>query len=458
MKAEGSGWTLAAAWAAIRKSWYLIVGLTILGGVVGYGISATTTPLYQSTATLYFAMNQGTTGSDLNQGSSYTQSQMLSFAQLATSSRVLSEVIDDLELDVTPRELSRSISIAIPQDTAILDVQVTWPDPELAADIANGVSVELTEVLQDVVAKGPDGAATITADVIDEAVVPQFQALPNKTRDAGLAAILGFVVGVLAAFVVSLADTRIRNEASLARVTDLPYLGSITRVKSDGPAGLVVARDPHSHIAEDFRRVQSALAFANVDGTARRLLVTSASPGDGKSTFAANLAVTLAELGENTLLIDADLRRPRAGELFGLDSSVGLTSAVSGSVALEDAVIRWRESGPDLLLSGSVPPNSASILTSRAFQELLDKATDGYGVVVIDSPPVLTVADTNLIAPLVDGVLIVVDAAKTSRAQLAATIRTLEGAGARITGIVLNRVRLGRDRQSYYTEPSKKKN
>jgi len=451
MKADAMGWSLGGAWAAIRKFWIVIVGMAIIGGVAGYGVSSATTPQYQSKATLYFAMNQGTTGSDLNQGSNYTQSQMLSFAQLATSSLVLSQVIDDLHLGVTPKELARSIAVVIPQDTAILSVEVSSSDPERAADTANAISNELADVVQDVVAKGPDQKPTIVPSVIDEAVVPQFQSSPNKSRDAVLAAVLGLVLGVLIAFIATIADSRVRNEAALARVTDLPFLGSITRTKRGADAGLVVVREPRSHVTEDFRRVQSALAFANIDGESRRLLVTSASPAEGKSTFSANLAVTLADLGERTLLVDADLRRPRVGEIFGLDSSVGLTSVVLGSVDLPEAVIPWRESGPSLLLSGEVPPNSATVLTSHAFSEMLDEAAQGNDVVVIDSPPVLTVADTNLLAPLVDGVVIVVDASKTSRTQLAATIRTLEGAGAAILGVVLNKVRLARGRTTYYT-------
>lgn len=426
--------------------------MAIVGGAAGYAIAATTTPQFQATATLYFAMNQGTTGTDLNQGSTYTQSQMLSFAQLATSSLVLEQVIDDLDLDTTARALSRSIAIAIPQDTTILDVQVTSPDAVEAAAIANAVSIELTEALPNVVAKGTEGAATITASVINGAVVPEFQALPNKTRDAALAAVLGLVLGVFAAFIATIADNRVRNEAAVARVTDVPYLGSVTRTKRGTSASLVVVREPRSHVAEDFRRVQSALAFANVDGGARRILVTSASPAEGKSTFSSNLAVTLSDLGENTLLIDADLRRPRVGDIFGIDSAAGLTAVVRGAMSTGDAIVRWRESGPDLLTSGTVPPNPASILTSRSFEELLAEVSATHDVTLIDSPPVLTVADTNLLAPLVDGVLVVVDASKTTRSQLDATLRTLETAGAPILGIVLNKVRLPRGRRTYYSE------
>ncbi|ALX66287.1 polysaccharide biosynthesis tyrosine autokinase [Microbacterium sp. XT11] len=452
MKADATGWSLGSAWAAIRKFWYVIIGMAVIGGAVAYGISSTTTPQFQSTATLYFAMNQGTTGTDLNQGSTYTQSQMLSFAQLATSSRVLAPVIDDLGLDSTPKELTRNIAITIPQDTTILSVEVTSTSAKRAAEIANAISEELSGAVEEIVAKSVDQKPTIVPSVIDEAVVPQFQSLPNKSRDGALGGVLGLVLGILVAFIATIADTKVRNEAALARVTDLPYLGSITRTKRGTDAGLITVREPRSHIAEDFRRVQSALAFANVDGESRRLLITSASPAEGKSTFSANLAVTLADLGERTLLIDADLRRPRAGEIFGLDSSVGLTSVVLGSVDLSEAVVPWRASGPNLLLSGEVPPNSASVLTSHAFADVLDEAGEGNDVVVIDSPPVLTVADTNLLAPLADGVVIVVDASKTSRPQLAATIRTLEGAGASIIGIVLNKVRLARGRTTYYTE------
>lgn len=452
MKAESTGWSLGSAWAAVRKFWYVIIGMAVIGGAVGYGISATTPPQFQSTATLYFAMTQGTTGTDLNQGSTYTQSQMLSFAQLATSSRVLTPVIEDLGLDATPKELTRNIAITIPQDTTILSVEVTSTSAKRAAAIANAISEELSDAVKTIVARGVDQKPTIVPSVIDEAVVPEFQALPNKSKDAGLAAVLGLVLGILVAFVATIADTKVRNEAALARVTDLPYLGSITRTKRGSDAGLIVVREPRSHVAEDFRRVQSALAFANVDGTSRRLLITSGSPAEGKSTFSANLALTLCDLGENTLLIDADLRRPRIGEIFGLDATIGLTSVVLGSVELTEAVIPWRETGPDLLLSGEVPPNSASVLTSHAFAEVLNDASEGHDVVVIDSPPALTVADTNLIASLVDGVVIVVDASKTSRPQLAATIRTLAGSGAPILGVVLNKVRPARGRTSYYTQ------
>ncbi len=453
MTTEPVQWNLSHVWEALRKFWALVIGFAIIGGAVGYLVSSTVPPQFQSRASLYFALNQGTSGADLNQGSAYTQNQMLSFARLATSSRVLDLVIDDLDLTTTPRDLARSITITIPQDTVILDVVATSGDPERAAAVANSVAAQLARVVLDVGAESVEGAATISASVIDDAVAPTVQTTPNKTRDALLAAAIGLMLGVLAAFVATIADTRVRNEAAVARVTDLPVLGVVTRAKRGVGAGLVVAREPHDPVAEDMRRIQSALAFTALDSTSRRLLITSSSPAEGKSTFSSNLALTLADAGERTLVVDADLRRPRVGELFGLDGSVGLTTALVGEVDLADAIVPWRESGPDVLTSGALPPNPATVVTSQAFRSLLDSASQRYDAVIIDSPPVLTVADSNLLAPLADGVVIVVDSTKTRRPQLANTIRSIESAGGRIIGIVLNKARASKHRNTYYADP-----
>lgn len=450
MKPEPSAWTLATMWDALRKFWLLIVGLTVLGGLAGFAISSTVTPAFQSTATLYFALNQGTSASDLAQGSTYTQNQMLSFAQLATSSRVLQPVIDELDLDTTPRVLARSVEVTIPQDTVILQVQASSTDPAEAADIANTVSESLTDIVREVAPKGPAGAATITAQVIDEAVVPLVQSVPNKPRDAALGGILGLVMGVLAALTITLADTRVRNEGALRQVVDAPLLGAITKVPGDG--GLVVAREPLGHMSEEFRRVRAALSFANVSDSARLLLVTSSTPSEGKSTFSSNLALTLAGLRHRVLLIDADLRRPRVADYFGIEGAVGLTTVLVGEVGFDVAKTAWGSSTLDLLTSGSIPPNPAEILTSDAMRDLLREASEQYDYVVVDSPPILSVADATLIAPMLDGVVVVVDASRTRRAQLANSVGILQSSGARILGVVLNKAKAPSSRRSYYTE------
>lgn len=448
---EPSGWTLTRVWDALRKLWLAILAITVLGGVAGLGLSATVTPVYESTATLYFSLSQGDSASDLNQGSTYTQNQMLSFAQLATSSRVLRPVIDDLGLDETPRTLARSIEVTIPLNTVILEIKSSSGDPESAAEIANGVADSLTAVVREISPSSANGSSRISANLVDEAVVPNVQALPNKPRDALLGAVVGLLLGVLAALLWTLLDTRVPNETVLSQVVPAPVLGSISRVRGNGERGLYVAREPLGHTSEEFRRIRAALSYSGVAEKVQRLMVTSVSPGEGKSMFASNLGLTLAGLRNNVLIIDADLRRPRVADYFGLEGSVGLTTVLLGDVSIEDARMTRPGSTLDVLPSGSIPPNPAEMLTSDAMKRLLEEATARYDYVIIDSPPVMSVADANLLAPFVDGVIVVVDAGKTRRNQLIQAAASLESAGGRIVGLVLNKVRRKRKESAYYT-------
>lgn len=452
MSSEPTAWTFRRVLDSLRKFWLGIVALTLVGGGMGLGLSVLQTPMYDSTASLYFALSSGNSAVDLNQGSTYTQNQMLSFAQLATSSRVLEPVIEELGLDLTPRQLARSLTIEIPLQTVILEVTSTDASAKQAARIANSVARSLVDVVQAVAPESSAGSASITAKIIDKAVRPEVQSSPNKTKNAGLGALLGLLVGVLTAMVVSLADTKVRNAEVAASVTDVPVLGQITRMPTREGAALVVARQPLSHGAEEYRQIRSALAFANVDGRASTLLVTSAGPGEGKSTFAANMSLALAETRERVLVIDADLRRPRVAPYFGVEGAVGLTGVLLGEVDLADAISTRADSTLDILTAGVVAPNPSEILASAAMRNLIAQAEELYDLVVIDSPPVLSVADANLLAPLVSGVLLIADATKTSRAQLAAAVDGLRVAGAHVLGVVLNRVRPPRRRDDYYVD------
>ena len=449
MMPESSGWTLTRVWDALKKFWLAIVAITVLGGVAGVGLSSTVTPVYESTATLYFSLSQGSSASDLNQGSTYTQNQMLSFAQLATSSRVLQPVIDELELDSTPRTLARAVEVTIPLNTVILEIKASSEWAESAAEIANGVAGSLTEVVREISPTGVEGAASISATLVDEAVEPSVQALPNKPRDALLGAAIGFLLGVLAAFLWTLLDTRLPNETVLSQVVPAPVLGSISRVRGNGERGLYVAREPLGHTSEEFRRIRAALSYSSVTESVQKLLVTSVSPGEGKSMFASNLGLTLAGLQHKVLIIDADLRRPRVAEYFGLEGAVGLTTVLVGDVSFESAKMSRPGVSLDILPPGSIPPNPSEILTSDAMKRLLKEASERYDFVIIDSPPVLSVADANLLAPFVDGAIVVVDASKTRRTQLVQTASSLESAGGRIIGLVLNKVRRSRMESAY---------
>lgn len=439
--------------AAIRKLWWVVVAAGLIGALAAFGYTGQQAPSFRSTATLYFALHQGTSASDLNQGSAYTQSQMLSFAQLATSSRVLQPVIDELDMDITPRNLARSLQVSIPQSTVTLQITANSLQAQRAADLANAVAAELIDVVQDVAPKTPEGASSITAQVIDEAVPPLFQTSPNRPRDTVIGGFLGGISGLAAVFLFAVLDTRIRNEEALQKAGGDPVLGVITRDKELAAGGVAVARAPMGFVAEEFRRLRSALAYTNVGRRNRILLVTSVTPGDGKSTISVNLSMTLAMHQKSVLLIDADLRRPKVHEHLGIDDDVGLTDVLLGNIAIQEASFAVPDSSLEALASGGIPPNPAQLITSEAMADVIGQASEAYDWVIIDSPPSLSVADAALLAPLVDGVIVVVST-KTSRAEFAHCVQGLETSGARIIGTVLNGTRGDRRRKAYYRAPA----
>jgi len=446
---SSSTMSVARALGVLRKRWYIVLAATLLGGIGAFAASSTVTPIYHSTASLYFSLRTASSGSDINQGSAYTQAQMLSFARLATSALVLDPVADELDDDLSATQLRRMMSVTIPQNTVILDVRVGSTDPERAALVANTVADSLIDAVDEVAPEDADGAATVSARSIEPATPAMFQTSPNKQQDAMLGAIIGFLLSSVAVVLASVLDTRVRSEATLKSITELPVLGSIEQTPLSSDPRPVAIRQPNGSAAESFRHVRSGLRFASASHETRSLAITSSVPAEGKTWLAANLAFVLAETGKRVLLVDADLRKPRVADAFGIVGSVGLTTVLIDAIPLRSAVQEWPRSSLEILPSGAVPPNPAELLASGRMKEIIQQLVDAYDLVVIDTAPVQAVADATMIAQQVDSVLVVADTTRVRRAQLASTIATLERSGAHISGVVLNRVK-AKPRDSYY--------
>ena len=447
--ATTSNMSVARAIGVLRKRWWIVLIATLLGGVVAFVASSTVTPIYHSTASLYFSLRTASSGSDINQGSAYTQAQMLSFARLATSSVVLDPVADELDAGLSTTQLRRMMTVTIPQNTVILDVRVGSSDPERAADVANAIADSLIAAVDEVAPASDEGEATVTARSIDPANPAAFQTSPNKQQDALLGAIVGFLLASVAVVLVAALDTRVRSASALKAITELPVLGSIEETSFTTDPRPVAIRQPNGSAAEAFRQVRSGLRFASASHETRKLAITSSRPAEGKTWTAANLAFVLAETGKRVLLIDADLRKPKVADVFGLIGAVGLTTVLIDAIPLADAVQPWPRSTLEILPAGAVPPNPAELLASERMKEILDQVADDYDLIVVDTAPVQVVADATVIAQQVDSVLIVADTTRVRRAQLAATIEALERTGAHISGVVLNRVK-PRPRHDYY--------
>jgi capsular exopolysaccharide synthesis family protein len=449
--------SVTRAVGVLRKRWYIVLVATLLGAVGAFAASSTVTPVFHSTASLYFSLATASSGSDINQGSAYTQAQMLSFARLATSAIVLDPVADQLDGDLTPTQLRRLMTVTIPQNTVILDVRVGSTDPELAARIANAVAASLVAAVDEVAPEASEGNATVTARSIEPATPAIFQSSPNKQQDALLGAIIGFLLSSVVIVLASALDTRVRSETTLKAITDLPLLGSIEQTPLSSDPRPVAIRQPNGSAAESFRHVRSGLRFASASHETRSLAITSSVPAEGKTWLAANLAFVIAETGKRVLLVDADLRKPRVADAYGLVGSVGLTTVLIDAIPLQSAVQPWPRSTLEILPSGAVPPNPAELLASERMKELIQEVARDYDLVVIDTAPVQVVADATMIAQQVDSILIVADTTRVRRAQLVATIEALERTDAHIAGVVLNRVKPSPRHDSYYVSEEEPK-
>ena len=253
---------------------------------------------------------------------------------------------------------------------------------------------------------------------------------------AGLVA--GLLLGISAAVLRQMLDTRIHQPQVLRDITESPVLGVIPFERTARKSPLVVNTLGRSVRAEALRQLRTNLQFVDVERPVRVLVVTSSVAGEGKSTTAANLALSFAEYRRSVLLIEADLRRPRVADYLGLDRTLGLTNVLAGQVAVDEVLQSWGDAGLVVLPSGSIPPNPSELLGSPAMLDLLRHLKARFDMIVIDTPPLLPVTDGAVAAAFADGAVLVVRYGKTKRAQIAAAARSLKSVDARLLGSILN--------------------
>jgi capsular exopolysaccharide synthesis family protein len=484
----------------------LILGIAILAVASALGLSFKQTPQYTSESKVWVKAQSAP-------GQPPVDPNMDTEKELAQSVLLAQAVQEDLGLKGDPLKLLDHLSVGVEPNTSILTIAYEDPKPEGAQRLAQafaddyllfrlqqteqGIQETISQINQRMsaidkeIADLDDQLATATTpeeidsltqqrdalllqknayaqqlaglelptgnglgQVTQDATLPASPSSPNYPLNGALALVLGVILGVAIVLLLERLDDRLRGRKDLEVYTGAPVLTVVPRIsgwrKKDQPV-MVTRSDPQSPAAEAHRTLRTAVLFATSQRGAKTIIVTSPHAGEGKSSTTANLGVALAQAGKRVVLVSADLRKPRLHNFFGVRATPGLTNMLAGEVSAFEVLVQPGIENLRILPSGPVPGNPAEILGSEAMLRVLSELSEAADIVLIDTPPVLAVADAIALTPFVDGLLFVVDMQSTTRSSVQHAWEQLAQVDAPIIGSVLNNFDPGKGHAySYY--------
>jgi polysaccharide biosynthesis transport protein len=284
--------------------------------------------------------------------------------------------------------------------------------------------------------------------VVDAAETPRRPATPNTRNNLLLALFGGTTLAVGLAFLFEYLDNRIKSPDELKQHLGLAFLGLVPALFDKTIDNPLINNGVPGNFSESFRAVRTSLLFSSADTGGRSVVITSTGPGEGKTVVATNLAVALAQAGLRVLLIDADMRKPRVHIVFKRAQAPGLSNILVGNAKVSESVGTTTVPGLWVLPAGQLPPNPAELLGSKRFRDFLASLSQHFDWVLVDTPPVMAVTDSSVVAHVVTGVVFVVGAEMTSRHAAQRAVERIESTRAKFIGAVLNRVDL--QHNSYY--------
>jgi succinoglycan biosynthesis transport protein ExoP len=425
----------------------LIIGLLlIVGALAGLGVALVSTKIYKASAELFVTIQAGSNAADLSEGSGFLTNEIDSYAAVVTTPTVVDPAVAQLGALPDLSTLESDVSATVASGLTLITITASSPDPQSTARFVNAVGRSFARLAPSLQGTGKQ-RIPIAVTTVESASVPSAPSSPRKSLDVALGALLGLLLGVVIAIGRGVIDTTIRTPEDLAAVTSLPILGLTPKARRVKRSPLAVVGDGDSPRAESYRRLAANLQFVDPDGLARTLLVTSATPGEGKSLTAMNLGLAFAEAGRNVVVVDLDFRRPSLAKYLGVDAVPGVGDVLTGAASLDDA-LRDLDVPPTstegkcrFLTAGTVPPNPAALISGDRLTEVLAELSTNFDHVVLDGSPLLAVADAVLLANEVDGVVLVVGAGTVRREAIEQSVEQLSTVRARVLGLSVNRLR-----------------
>jgi capsular exopolysaccharide synthesis family protein len=423
--------------AALRAAWWLPVVGVLVSAFAALGASLLQTPQFSSHTQVFVSTTDSASTSDVFQGSQFSQQRVTSYARLLTGEELAQRVIDRLDLDASPSQLSRQVTAVAGADTVLIDITVTDASPARAQEIARALGVEFTSFVAELEATDSTGASPVKVTVTDPPDLPGEPSSPQMARNIALAGLVGLVIGAGLAILRVRMDRSVKDPDEIEALTGAPAIGTILRDEALEKQHVILRSDT-SRTAEDYRQLRTNLQFLNIDRPPKVIMVSSAVPSEGKTTVVVNLALALADSGSRVTIVEADLRRPKVTRYLGMVGGVGLTNILAGTAELDEVVQPYGGGQLSVIAAGPTPPNPGELLSSRHMAALIEKLRGNNDFVLVDAPPLLPVADSTGLAVLMDGVLLSVRYGSTTKDQLRQAAMTLDRVGGKTLGVILN--------------------
>ena len=425
------------------KNWLVVLTSMLVGLLLALGLSALLTAKYESTASLYVSVRAGTSGAndDLLQGASFAQTAVTSYIDVATTAVVLDKVAQELNNDFSIKQLKDRLTVSSPPDSVLIEITAQDADPQVAAAIANTTGDVFIDVVEnEIEISDAGGDSPIQVRIIDPGQVPSDPTSPKLWLNGLAGIVLGGLIGIGIAVLRGITDTRIHTIDGLEQLTDVPVVGGIANDDHISHRPLVVHDDPGSPRAEAFRILRTNLQFLGAGDSTRVFMVSSATPGEGKTHVVGNLAVVLAQSGARVALVEADLRKPRLAQLMGIEGAVGMSDVLIGAAELEDVVQPWGTDDLLVLPAGRVPPNPSELLGSHAMKTLLEDLEQQVDYVLIDAPPILPVTDAIVLSGYTSGTLLVTAIGQTKRHDFQQAMEAMQHIEGDVLGLIGNKL------------------
>jgi len=287
-------------------------------------------------------------------------------------------------------------------------------------------------------ANSQQGALNILT-VVEPANLPTRSVGTNKFIIIGLAGLVGFSLGAGAVYLLEYLDRTIKTTSDVERIFNLPVIGYISEISDNSNNATYVSKNPNSIPAENFRLLRSNIEFFQISNPIKTILITSPNPGNGKTTVAANLALSISQGEEDVVLVDADLRQSAIHKALDIAKSPGLSDLIRNKADIDSVVRNWKNDDLKVVTAGDIPPNITEVVGSKRIGSILGNLREKFDLVIIDAPP-LIIADSYNLATRVDGVILVMVPGETTEEQARTIKEQLDRSSARLLGIVFNKI------------------